>query len=79
MIHVHHYFACIAEQVSGVFNIIPMSVVSIAFGVNISFRILEVSHELKAVDEQTSGLLKITEHVNRNLSEARRLRRLNPH
>ena len=76
MIHPHHYFTCTTEQVSDFSNIIYMSVVSIASGVSISLKILEVSYQLKAVDEQTSGLLRITEHVNRNLSEARRLRRL---
>lgn len=53
-----------------------MSIVSIASGVNFSLRILEIAYQLKAVDGQTSDLLRITEHVNRNLSEARRLRRL---
>lgn len=52
-----------------------MSVVSVIDVVNFSLKILEVSYQLKAVDEQTSDLLRTTEHVNRNLSEARRLRR----
>lgn len=54
---------------------LSMSVSLITSGVNLSVRILEVSYQLKAVGEQTTDLLRITEHVCRNLNEARRLRR----
>lgn len=49
---------------------------AIAAGVNTTIKILEVSFQLKAVGEQTADLLRTTEHVDRNLNEARRLRRL---
>ena len=43
-------------------------------GVHSSIRILEVTYQLRAVDEHVSDLLNTTQHVNRNISEARRLR-----
>ena len=49
---------------------------AIASGVNSSIKILEVTYLLKAVGEQTTDLLRTAEHVNRNINEARRLRRL---
>ena len=49
---------------------------SILSGVNFSLKILQVSYQLKAVGEQTTDLLRTTEHVCRNLNEARRLRHL---
>lgn len=48
---------------------------SIAAGINTSFRLLEVKYQLKAVGEQVTDLLSTTRHVDRNLNEARRLRR----
>lgn len=47
-----------------------------AAGVNCSIKILEVCYSLQAVGEQTKILLRTTEHVNRNISEAHRLRSL---
>ena len=47
-----------------------------AAGINSSIRIFEVTYQLKAVDEQTADLLSTTRHVDNNLNEARRLRRL---
>ena len=52
----------------------PLSGVSAC--INSSIRILEVTYQLKAVDEQTADLLSTTRHVDNNLNEARRLRRL---
>ena len=49
---------------------------ALAAGINSSIKILEVTYLLKAVGEQTTDLLRTTEHVNRNVNEARRLRRL---
>ncbi|KAG8527805.1 uncharacterized protein KY384_007959 [Bacidia gigantensis] len=51
-------------------------VTALASGVNSSIKILEVTYQLKAVGEQTTDLLRTTEHVDRNVNEARRLRRL---
>ena len=51
----------------------PLSGVSAC--INSSIRILEVTYQLKAVDEQTADLLSTTRHVDHNLNEARRLRR----
>lgn len=47
-----------------------------AAGINSSIRIFEVTYQLKAVDEQTADLISTTRHVDNNLNEARRLRRL---
>lgn len=47
---------------------------SLAAGINSTIKILEVTYQLKAVDEQTNDLLSTTTHVNKNVSEARRLR-----
>jgi len=49
---------------------------SFAAAVNGPFRILEVTYQLKAVGEQTADLLSTTKHVDTNLNEARRLRRV---
>ena len=52
----------------------PLSVIST--GINTSIRLFEVTYQLKAVDEQAADLLSTTKHVDRNVNEARRLRRL---
>lgn len=52
----------------------PLSVVSSSF--NATIKILEVTYQLKAVDEQTADLLSTTRHVDFMVQEARRLRRL---
>lgn len=52
----------------------PLS--TFAAGVSSSIKILEVCFLLQAVGEQTRDLLRTTEHVNRNIIEARRLRSL---
>ncbi|MCJ1279193.1 hypothetical protein MMC21_007017 [Puttea exsequens] len=49
---------------------------AVATGFNSTIKILELTFQLKAVGEQTTDLLRTTEHVNRNVNEARRLRRL---
>ena len=46
-----------------------------AAGATSIIKILEFSYQLKGVNEQTTDLLRTTEHVNRNVAEARRLRR----
>lgn len=51
-------------------------ITSIAAGFNSSFRILEVTYQLKAVGQQVADLLSTTQHVDTNLNEARRLRRV---
>lgn len=50
----------------------PISAAASTFSVSI--KILEFSFQLKAVGEQTADLLRMAEHVNRNVDEARRLR-----
>ena len=52
----------------------PLSAVSSSF--NATIKILEVTYQLKAVDEQTADLLSTTRHVNFMIQEAHRLRRL---
>jgi hypothetical protein len=47
-----------------------------AAGLHSSIKILEVCYSLTAVGEQTTDLLRTTEHVCRNINEAHRLRRL---
>ena len=47
---------------------------SLTAGINSSIRILEVTYQLRSVGEETADLLRTTEHVDRNISEARRLR-----
>ena len=44
--------------------------------INTVIKIFEVTHQLKAVDDQTRDLLDTTRHVELNIREARRLRRL---
>ena len=51
----------------------PISAVTA--GLNVSIRLFEVTYQLKSVDEQAADLLATTKHVDRNLNEARRLRR----
>ena len=46
---------------------------AITSGVVAVFRILELTYELKAVGEQTTALLNLVQHVDRNIREARRL------
>lgn len=52
----------------------PLSAVSSS--INATIKILEVTYQLKAVDEQTADLLSTTRHVDFMVQEARRLRRL---
>ena len=52
----------------------PLSAVSSS--INATIKILEVTYQLKAVDEQTADLLTTTRHVDFMVQEARRLRRL---
>ena len=52
----------------------PISAAGSTF--NVSIKILEFSFQFRAVGEQTADLLRMAEHVNRNVYEARRLRRL---
>ena len=47
---------------------------SLTAGINSSIRILEVTYQLRSVGEETTDLLRTTQHVDRNISEARRLR-----
>lgn len=55
----------------------PIDIFSvIGAGANVSVKILETWFQLVAVDEETADLLRLTEHVDRNVTEARRLRRL---
>lgn len=52
----------------------PLTAIPSVF--NTVIRIFEITYQLKAVDEQTRELLNTTEHVDANIHEARRLRRL---
>lgn len=52
----------------------PLSAVSSS--INATIKILEVTYQLKAVDEQTADLLSTTRHVDFMVQEAHRLRRL---
>ncbi|KAF6233298.1 hypothetical protein HO173_008590 [Letharia columbiana] len=52
----------------------PLSAISSSF--NATIKILEVTYQLKAVDEQTADLLGTTRHVDFMVQEAHRLRRL---
>ncbi|CAF9942008.1 hypothetical protein IMSHALPRED_003149 [Imshaugia aleurites] len=52
----------------------PLSAISSSF--NATIKILEVTYQLKAVDEQTADLLSTTRHVDLMVQEAHRLRRL---
>ena len=52
----------------------PFSAVSSSF--NATIKILEVTYQLRAVDEQTADLLSTTRHVDFMIQEAHRLRRL---
>ena len=45
-------------------------------GANVSIKICGAWFQLTAVDDETANLLKMTEHVDRNVTEARRLRRV---
>ena len=55
--------------------IIP-SASAVSSSISVTIKILEVSYQLKAVDEQTADLLSTTSHVDIMVQEARRLRRL---
>ena len=50
---------------------------AISSSINATIKILEVTYQLKAVDQQTEDLLATTRHVDPMVQEARRLRRLN--
>ena len=56
------------------FPLDPIAAVTSNF--NTTIKILEVTYELKAVDEQTTDLLSTTHHVDYMLQHAHRLRRL---
>ncbi|KAL9633399.1 MAG: hypothetical protein Q9164_004719 [Protoblastenia rupestris] len=49
---------------------------AISSSIATSIKLFEITYQLKAVDEQTRDLLSTTKHVNVNIYEARRLRRL---
>lgn len=55
-------------------HIDPLSAVSSS--INATIKILEITYQLKAVDEQTADLLSTTRHVDSMVQEAHRLRRL---
>lgn len=52
----------------------PLSAISSS--INATIKILEITYQLKAVDEQTADLLSTTRHVDSMVQEAHRLRRL---
>ena len=58
--------------------VIPMPdpVSAVTSSINATVKILEITYELKAVDEQTADLLSTTRHVDSMLQHAHRLRRL---
>ena len=53
----------------------PDPVSAISSTINATIKILEITYELKAVDEQTADLLSTTRHVDSMLQQAHRLRR----
>ena len=55
---------------------LPDPVSAITSSINATIKILEITYELKAVDEQTADLLSTTRHVDSMLQHAHRLRRL---
>ena len=54
----------------------PDPISAISSSINATIKILEVTYQLKAVDEQTADLLATTRHVDFMLQHAHRLRRL---
>ena len=54
----------------------PDPVSAVTSSINTTIKILEITYELKAVDEQTADLLSTTRHVDSMLQHAHRLRRL---
>ena len=54
----------------------PDPVTAVTSSINTTIKILEITYELKAVDEQTADLLSTTRHVDSMLQHAHRLRRL---
>ena len=54
----------------------PDPVSAITSSISTTIKILEITYELKAVDEQTADLLSTTRHVDFMLQHAHRLRRL---
>ena len=54
----------------------PDPITAVGSGINATIKILEVTYQLKAVDEQTADLLSTTRHVDFMVHEAHRLRRL---
>lgn len=54
----------------------PLTVSAVTTGITTFIKIFEVTYQLKAVGEQTADLLDTTQHVQLNIREARRLRRL---
>ena len=54
----------------------PSIVTAVFSSINTTIKILEITYELKAVDEQTADLLSTTRHVDSMLQNAHRLRRL---
>ena len=55
---------------------LPDPVSAITSSINVTIKILEITYELRAVDEQTADLLSTTRHVDFMLQHAHRLRRL---
>ena len=53
---------------------VPIS--AVFSSINTTIKILEITYQLKAVDQQTADLLSTTRHVDTMLQNARRLRRL---
>ena len=54
----------------------PLTLSAITSGITTVIKVFEVTYQLKAVGEQTADLLDTTQHVDLNIREARRLRRL---
>ena len=55
---------------------VPDPVSAITSSISVTIKILEITYELRAVDEQTADLLSTTRHVDSMLQHAHRLRRL---
>ena len=55
---------------------LPDPISAVTSSINTTIKILEITYELKAVDEQTADLLSTTRHVDSMLQHAHRLRRL---
>jgi len=54
----------------------PLTLSTITAGISTCIKLCEVTYQLKAVGEQTADLLNTTQHVELNVREARRLRRV---